>query len=68
MFLDGSTRSLKVMLLHNSNEHPSIPIAHFVHLKEDNYNIKRPLLLQKYGEHDFEVIGDLKMSGFLTDL
>lgn len=34
LFIDGSTESLKAILLHNGNEKPSIPLAHLVDLKE----------------------------------
>ena len=68
LFLDSSTRSLKAVLLHNGNKYPNIPIAHSVHLKEDYENVKHLLRLVKYEEHDWEVIGDFKMIGFLTGL
>lgn len=68
LFVDSSTRSLKAVLLHNGNKYPSIPIAHSVHLKEGYENVKRLLRLVKYEEHDWEVIGDFKMIGFLTGL
>lgn len=66
LFVDSSTRSLKAVLLHNGNKYPSIPIAHTVHLKEDYENVKHLLHLVKYNEHNWEVIGDFKMIGFLT--
>ena len=53
---------------YNGNKFPSIPIAYSVHLKEDYENVKHLLRLVKYEEHDWEVIGDLKMIVFLTGL
>ena len=34
LFIDSSKESLKAVLLHNGNIHPSIPVAHAVKLKE----------------------------------
>ena len=68
LFVDSSTRNLKVVLLHNGTKYPSIPITHSVHLKEGYENVKHLLHLVKYEEHDWEVIGDFKMIRFLTGL
>jgi len=34
LFIDSSELRLKAVLLHNGNQHPSIPIGHAVHMKE----------------------------------
>ena len=68
LFVDSSTRNVKAVLLHNGYKYPSIPITHSVHLKEDYKNVKHLLRLVKYEEHDWEVIGEFKMIGFLTGL
>ena len=34
LFIDSSKLSLKAVLLHNGNQHPSIPVGHAVHMKE----------------------------------
>ena len=34
LFIDTSSRSLKAVLLRNTNKCPSIPLAHSVHMKE----------------------------------
>jgi hypothetical protein len=34
LFLDSSKLSLNSVLLHNGNQHPSIPVGHAVHMKE----------------------------------
>ena len=47
------------------NVHPSIPLAHSVHLKEDYVNVKLLLTRIKYNEHLWKVCGDFKMLGFL---
>jgi len=33
LFIDSSKLSLKAVLLHNGNQHPSIPVGHGVHMK-----------------------------------
>ena len=40
LFIDSSSRSLKAILLHNTNKCPFIPLAHSVHVKEEHQNIK----------------------------
>jgi len=39
LFTDSSKLSLKVLLLHNGNTLPSIPVGHSVHNKESYENI-----------------------------
>lgn len=68
MFVDSSQRSLKAVLLHNGNAHPSIPIAHSVILKERYENVKKLLDLIKYEDYGWEVIGDFKMLAFFMGL
>jgi hypothetical protein len=36
LFIDGSTESLKAVLLHNANKLPSVPVAYSFPLKEDH--------------------------------
>lgn len=40
LFIDSSCRSLKAVLLHNTNQWPSIPLAHSVHMSENYDNVK----------------------------
>jgi hypothetical protein len=40
LFIDSSKVSLKAVLKHNANEHPPIPLAHAVHMKESYTNIQ----------------------------
>jgi hypothetical protein len=42
LFVDSSKHSIKAVLLHNGNKHPSIPIAYAVHMKENYKNMKKP--------------------------
>ena len=51
LFIDSSKRSLKVVLLHNRNKYPSIPIARSVHLKESYDNMELLLEAIKYSEY-----------------
>jgi NADPH-dependent 7-cyano-7-deazaguanine reductase QueF len=34
LFIDTSNLSLKMVLLHNGNQHPSTPVEHTVHMKQ----------------------------------
>jgi len=34
LFINSSKLSMKAVLLHNGNQHPSIPVGHAVHMKE----------------------------------
>jgi len=56
------------VLLHNGNQHPSIPVGHSVHLKEDYENVKTLLQKIKYDDYKWDVCGDFKMLGFLLGL
>lgn len=68
LFIDGSTKSLKAVLLHNAGFYPSIPLAHACHLKEEYSTIKRLLELLEYSKYEWEVIGDFKMISILMGL
>lgn len=65
LFIDASMRSLKAVLLHNTNVYAPIPVAHSTELKEDYSNLK--LLLEKinYSTHEWKLCGDLKVLGIL---
>ena len=65
MFIDSSKRSLKCVLLHNTNEYGSIPIGHSTTLKETYESIKRVLGCIKYSDHNWKICVDLKMVNFL---
>ena len=51
LFIDSSSRSIKVVLLHNRNNYPSLPMAHSVHLKEDYTSVKMLLSALKYDDY-----------------
>lgn len=68
LFIDSSSKSLKAVLLHNTNQWPSIPLAHSVHMKEEYQNVKILLSALKYEQFSWEVIGDFKMVAFLIGL
>ena len=67
-FIDSSSRNLKAILLHNTNQWPSIPLDHSVHMKETYENVKILLSALKYTQYNWEVIGDFKMVAFLMGL
>ena len=68
LFIDSSSRSLKAVLLHNTNKLPSIPLAHSVQMKEDYSSIHTLITALKYEQYGWEVIGDFKMIAFLVGL
>ena len=52
LFIDWSKVSMKVVLLHNGNSFPSVPLAHTANMKESYENMK--LLLEKFKYDDFK--------------
>ena len=65
LFTDGSKRSLKCVLLHNTNEYASIPIGHSTTLKEKYGPVKQVLECIKYSQQNWKIYVDLKMLNFL---
>ena len=65
LFTDSSKRSLKCVLLHNTNEYASIPIGHSTTLKEKYEPVKQVLECIKYNQHNWKICVDLKMVNFL---
>ena len=65
LFIDSSKRSLKCVLLHNSNMYVPIPIGHSTTLKEKYDAIKTVLQHIKYEHHQWVICVDLKMENFL---
>lgn len=61
LFLDSSTRSFKVILLHNGNVYAPIPVAHSTVIKEEYESLDFVLRKLKYDEHKWLVCGDLKI-------
>ena len=68
LFLDSSKRSLKAVLLHNSNTKSSVPVAHSVHLKESYRSIETLLNAIKYSNYKWKICGDLKVIGILMGM
>jgi len=58
---DSSKVSLKVVLLHNGNKFPSIPLAHAANMKESYESMKLLLGKIKYDEFKWKLCGDLKV-------
>lgn len=68
LFIDGSSKSLKAVLLNNGNKLSSIPLAYTTKLKETYESTSLILRLIRYENHLWEVIGDFKMVTFLMGL
>jgi len=68
LFIDSSIRSLKAILLHNTNVLAPIPIAYSTVLKESYENVKIVLDKIKYSEHNWLFCGDLKIIGIVLGM
>lgn len=68
LFIDGSTDSLKAVLLHNGNEKPSIPVGHAVDLKESRESLNSILTAIKYDQYKWFICADLKVTGLLLGM
>ena len=68
LFIDSSKVSLKVVLLHNRNRLPSVPLAHAANIKQSDESMK--LLLGKimYAEFKWKLCGDLKVVALLIGM
>ena len=53
--IDGSTRSLKCVLLHKGNKFACVPIGHSVVVKEHYLNVK--MVLNKFGYNEPSITG-----------
>jgi hypothetical protein len=65
LFIDSLKVSLKVVLHHNGNTFPSIPLAHAANMKESYERMKLLLGKTKYDEVKWELCGDLKVVALL---
>jgi len=61
LFIDSSKVSLKVVLLHNGNRFPSIPLGHVANMKESYESMKLLLGKVKYDEFKWKLCCDLKV-------
>jgi len=66
--IDSSKLSLKAVLLHNGNQHPSIPVEHVVHMKETYENLKQLLKKLEYRKYGWHSCGDLNAVPLLMGL
>ena len=68
MFIDSSKVSLKAVLLHNGNKHPSIPLAHAVEMEETYQSLKDLLDCINYDNEKWVICSDLKVVALLMGL
>jgi len=68
LFIDSSKMSLKVVLLHNGNKFPSVPLAHAASMKESYENMKPQLGKFKYDEFKWKACGNLKVVALLLGM
>jgi len=68
IFIDSSKLSLKAVLLHNGNQHPSTPVGHAVHMKETWENLKQLLNTFEYSKYGWHICGDLKVVSLMMSL
>jgi hypothetical protein len=61
LFIDSSKLSLKAMLLHNGNQHPSTPVGHNVHIKQTYKNQKQLLNKLEYSKYSWDIYSNLKV-------
>jgi len=67
-YLYSSKLSLKAVLLHNGNQHPSIPVGRAVHMKQTYGNLKQLLNKLEYSKYGWHICGDLKAVSLLMGL
>ena len=65
LFIDSSKVSLKVVLLHNRNRFPSVPLAHAADMKESYESMKLLLGKIKHEEFKWKLCGDIKVVALL---
>lgn len=68
LFIDGSKKSIKAVLLHIGNIKPSVPVAFAIGLKEEYKTMKKLLQLIQYERFNFRIIADLKVVAILMGL
>ena len=65
LFIDMSKVSLKVVLLHDGNRFPSVPLAHAANMKEIYESMTLLMGKIKYEEFKLKLCGDLKVVALL---
>ena len=68
LFTDSSKVSLKVVLLHNGNKLPSVPLAHAANMEECYESMKLLLGKIKYDEFKWKLCCDLKVVALLLGM
>lgn len=68
LFIDGSKESIKAVLIHIGNKHPSVPIAYGRNVKETYANLQAIRDFFQYEEFEWPIFGDLKVVGILMGL
>ncbi|GBN32561.1 hypothetical protein AVEN_256007-1 [Araneus ventricosus] len=68
LFIDSSKTSLKVVLLANGNDLPSVPIAYTMDMKKTYENISQILDKICYHDYDWKLCADLKVVALLKGL
>jgi hypothetical protein len=68
LFIDSSKLCLRAVLLHNGNQHPSIPVEHAVHTKETYVNLKQMLNKLEYSKYGWHICGGLEVVSLLMGL
>ena len=68
LFIDSSKASLKVVLIHNGNRFPFVPLAHATNMKESYESMKLLLGKNKYDEFKWKLRGDLKVVAMLLGM
>lgn len=68
LFIDGSSESLKAVLVHIGNQLPSIPVAYARNVKETYASMQAILMLTQYHLYNWQICGDLKVVAILMGL
>ena len=68
LFIDSSQSSLKGVFLLNGNTFASIPVAHWIHLRETYDSLKHLLHSVNYKAHGWLVCEDFKVTALLRGL
>lgn len=68
LFIDGSSNSLKAVLLHITNKRPSVPVAYARNVKETYESMEAILRLIQYRQYKWLICADLKVVGILMGL
>jgi hypothetical protein len=68
LFIDSSKVSLKVVLLHNGNRFPSVPLAHAAKMNESYESMKLQMGKIKYDEVKWKLYGVLNVVALLLGM